>query len=98
PSVPGETRRRTALCGSESPGGQRHGQPLVASDRRLCESAALMQAHKHHLLFVVRPRMTRLQLHLYGRVTASLVALALCTPGWAAPRAPEQATPLPGLP
>ena len=57
-----------------------------------------MQAHKHHFLFVVRHRMTRLRLHLYGRATASLVALALCAPGWAAPRSPEQASTLPGLP
>ena len=42
--------------------------------------------------------MTRLRLHLYGRVAASLVALALSAPGWAAPRSPEQASTLPGLP
>ena len=32
------------------------------------------------------------------RVAALLVALALCTPGWAAPRSPEQASALPPLP
>ena len=66
-------------------GGQRHGQPLVASDQRLHECAVLMQAHMDHPLFIVR-------------VAASLVALALSTPGWAAPKAPEQASTLPGLP
>ena len=35
---------------------------------------------------------------LYGRVAASLVALALSAPGWAAPRLPEQASALPPLP
>jgi len=42
--------------------------------------------------------MTRLRLHLSVRVTASLVALALCAPGWAEARSPEQATTLPPLP
>ena len=42
--------------------------------------------------------MTRLRLHLYGRVAASLVALALSAPGWAAPRSPQQASALPPLP
>ena len=57
-----------------------------------------MKANKCDFLFGVRPRMTRLRLHSYGRVTALLVALALCAPGWAAPRSPEQATTLPALP
>ena len=57
-----------------------------------------MQAHNGHPLFIVRPRMTRLRLHLYGRVAASLVALALSAPGWAAPKSPEQASTLPRLP
>jgi HEAT repeat protein len=57
-----------------------------------------MQAHEGHPLFIVRPRMTRLRLHLYGRVAASLVSLALSAPGWAAPESPEQASTLPGLP
>ena len=42
--------------------------------------------------------MTRLQLHVYGRVAASLVALALSAPGWAAPQSPEQASTLTPLP
>jgi HEAT repeat protein len=42
--------------------------------------------------------MTRLRLHLYGRVAASLVALALSASGWAAPTSPEQASTLPPLP
>ena len=58
-----------------------------------------MQAHKSHPLFMVRPRMTRLRLHLNVRVAASLVALALSAPGWAAPtKSPEQASTLPPLP
>ena len=57
-----------------------------------------MQAHKGHPLFMVQPRMTRLRLHLYGRVAASLVALALSASGWAAPKSPEQASTLPPLP
>ena len=57
-----------------------------------------MQAHNNHPLFIVRPRMTRLRRHLSGRVAASLVALALSAPGWAAPRSPEQASTLPPLP
>jgi HEAT repeat protein len=56
-----------------------------------------MQAHKDHLLLVLS-QMTRLRVLLSVRVTASIVALALCAPGWAAPRSPEQATTLPGLP
>jgi len=42
--------------------------------------------------------MTRPRRHVYGRVAASLVALALSAPGWAAPRSPEQASTLPPLP
>jgi HEAT repeat protein len=57
-----------------------------------------MQEHKGHPLFIVRLGMTRLRLHLYGRVAGSLVALALSAPGWAAPRSPEQASTLPPLP
>jgi HEAT repeat protein len=57
-----------------------------------------MQTHKGHPVFIVWPRMTRLRLHLYGRVAASLVALALSAPGWAAPKSPEQASTLPPLP
>jgi HEAT repeat protein len=57
-----------------------------------------MQAQKGDPLFIVRPRMTRPRLHLYGRVAASLVALALSAPGWAAPRSPEQTSTLPPLP
>ena len=67
-SVPGQARRRAALCGSEPPGRQRHGQPLVASDQRLREGAVLMQAHESHHLFIVRPRTTRLRRHSCGRV------------------------------
>ena len=57
-----------------------------------------MQAHKGHPPFFFRPRMTRLRLQLCGRVAASLVALALSAPGWAAPKSPEQASTLPQLP
>jgi HEAT repeat protein len=57
-----------------------------------------MQAHKRHPLFTVRPRMTRLRLHLCGRGAALLVALALSAPVWAAPKLPEQASTLPPLP
>ena len=57
-----------------------------------------MQGHESHRLFIVRPRLTRRRLHLYGRVAASLIALALSAPGWAAPKSPEQASTLPGLP
>ena len=57
-----------------------------------------MQAHNNHPLFIVRPGMTRLRLHLRGRVAASLVALALSGPVLAAPRSPEQASPLAPLP
>src|SRR6185436_7320229 len=57
-----------------------------------------MQAHNNHPLFIVRPGMTRLRLHLRGRVTASLVAFALSGPVLAAPRSPEQASPLAPLP
>jgi HEAT repeat protein len=53
-----------------------------------------MRAHNNHRPFIVRPAMTRLRLHLC-RVAASLVALALSGPVWAAPRSPEQASPLP---
>jgi len=42
--------------------------------------------------------MTRLRLHLCGRVAALLVALALSASGWAAPKSPEQASTLPPLP
>jgi HEAT repeat protein len=42
--------------------------------------------------------MTKLRLHLYGRVAASLVALTLSIPVWAAPQSPEQASTLPPLP
>jgi len=42
--------------------------------------------------------MTRLRLHLCGRVAALLVALALSASGWAAPKSPERASPLPPLP
>ena len=51
-----------------------------------------------HPLFIVRPRMTRLRLALYGRAAASLLVLAFITPGLAAPKAREQASTLPGLP
>src|SRR6185436_12075037 len=57
-----------------------------------------MQAHNYHPVFIVRPGMTRLRLHLRGRVTASLVAFALSGPVLAAPRSPEQASPLAPLP
>ena len=57
-----------------------------------------MPPHTGHPLFMVRPRMTRLRLHLCGRVAALLVALALSASGWAAPKSPEQASTLPPLP
>jgi HEAT repeat protein len=56
-----------------------------------------MQAHTSHPLFIVRRRMTRLRPHSRGRVAASLVALALSAPGWAAPRRLDQTSMLPQL-
>ena len=57
-----------------------------------------MKTHKGHPLFVVRSGMTSARVHLYGRVAAALVALALSPPLWAASESPQQAATLPGLP
>ena len=57
-----------------------------------------MHEHRGHPLFIVWSRMTRLQLHLYGRVAASVVALALSAPVWGATRLREQTSTLPSLP
>jgi HEAT repeat protein len=58
-----------------------------------------MQSHTRHPLLIVLPRITGLRRHLRGGVAASLAALALSAPGWAAaPKAAEQASTLPPLP
>ncbi len=57
-----------------------------------------MHTLKGRPLFIVRPRMARLRLRLYGGVAASLVALTLSAPGRAAPTSPDQASTLPPLP
>src|SRR5262249_30982771 len=82
---------------SEAPGGQRHGQPLVASDRRLREGAVLMPADELRPVFRRRPRVTSLRLHLCARVATSLVALVLSAPASAARGSPQQASAPPGL-
>ena len=45
-----------------------------------------------------RPRIVRLRRRLCGRAAASLVALALSAPAWAAPVSPEQAPAPPAMP
>ena len=72
------------------PAGQRTGQPLVAANQHLRDSEVLMQAHIRHPPFFFRPRMTRLRPQWCGRAAASLVALAVSVPGWAAPRSPDR--------
>jgi HEAT repeat protein len=58
-----------------------------------------MQSHTRHPLLIVLPRITGLRRHLRGGVAASLAALALSAPGWAAaPKAAEQASTLSPLP
>ena len=70
---------------------QRHGRPLVAPDQRLRDGAVLMPAHEGGSAIMGRPRIMPLRRRLCRRAAASLVALALSEPGWAAPVSPDQA-------